>query len=65
MLENVNIVCSAMQKILTIKRHDVGRNCNIIFDVLTSKIPNADRSKHAFVCVCVWGGCFSKIGTSK
>ena len=33
-----------------------GRNCNTIFDVLTSKIPNADRSKHAFVCVCVGGG---------
>ena len=29
-----------------------GRNCNTIFDVLTSKMPNADRSKHAFVCVC-------------
>ena len=28
-----------------------GRNCNTIFDVLTSKMPNADRSKHAFVCV--------------
>ena len=28
-----------------------GRNCNKIFDVLTSKMPNADRSKHAFVCV--------------
>ena len=27
-----------------------GRNCNTIFDVLTSKMPNADRSKHAFVC---------------
>ena len=26
-----------------------GRNCNTIFDVLTSKTPNADRSKHAFV----------------
>ena len=35
-----------------------GRNCNTIFDVLTSKMPNADRSKHAFVCVCVWGGDF-------
>ena len=39
-----------------------GRNCNTIFDVLTSKMPNADQSKHAFVCV---GFCFSKIGTSK
>ena len=28
-----------------------GRNCNTIFDVLTSKMPNADRSKHVFVCV--------------
>ena len=28
-----------------------GRNCNIIFDVLTSKMPNVDGSKHAFVCV--------------
>ena len=28
-----------------------GRNCNTIFDVLTSKMPNADRSKHAFVYV--------------
>ena len=28
-------------------------NCNTIFDVLTSKTPNADRSKHAVVCV--WG----------
>ena len=28
-----------------------GRNCNTIFDVLTSKMPNADRSKHEFVCV--------------
>ena len=27
-----------------------GRNCNTIFDVLTSKMPNADRSKHTFVC---------------
>ena len=27
-----------------------GRNCNTIFDVLTSNMPNADRSKHAFVC---------------
>ena len=33
-----------------------GRNCNTIFDVLTSKMPNADRSKHAFVCVCGGGG---------
>ena len=28
-----------------------GHNCNTIFDVLTSKMPNADRSKYAFVCV--------------
>ena len=28
-----------------------GRNCNTIFDVPTSKMPNADRSKHAFVSV--------------
>ena len=28
-----------------------GRNCNTKFDVLTSKMPNADRPKHAFVCV--------------
>ena len=28
-----------------------GRNCNTIFDVLTSKMPNAVRLKHAFVCV--------------
>ena len=28
-----------------------GRNCNTIFDVLTSKMPNADRSKHAVVCL--------------
>ena len=27
-----------------------GRNCNTMFDVLTSKMPNADRSKHAIVC---------------
>ena len=41
-----------------------GRNRNTIFYVLTSKMPNADRSKHAFVCV--WGGFgFNKIGTSK
>ena len=26
------------------------RNCNTIFDVLTSKMPNADRPKHA-LCV--------------
>ena len=40
-----------------------GRNCNTIFDVLTSKMPKADRLKHVFVCV--WGGfCFNKIGTS-
>ena len=39
-----------------------GRNCNTIFDVLTSKMPNADRPKHAFVC---GGFCFNKIGTSK
>ena len=29
-----------------------GRNCNTIFEVLTSKMPNADRSRHACVCVC-------------
>ena len=28
-----------------------GRYCNTIFDVLTSKIANADRSNHAFVGV--------------
>ena len=28
-----------------------GRNCNTIFDVLTSKMPNADRPKYAFM----WG----------
>ena len=32
-----------------------GRNCNTIFDVLMSEMPNADRSKHAFVCVCGGG----------
>ena len=42
-----------------------GRNCNTIFDVLTSKMPNADRSKHAFVCVFGGGGCYKKFGTSK
>ena len=39
-----------------------GRNCNTKFDVLTSKMPNTDRSKHAVVC---GGLCFNKIGTSK
>ena len=33
-----------------------GRNCNTIFDVLTSRMPNADRPKHTCVCVCVGGG---------
>ena len=28
-----------------------GRNCNTIFEVLTSNMPNADRSKHAIVFV--------------
>ena len=36
---------------LTLNVTTSGRNCNTIFDVLTSKMPNADRSKHAFVCV--------------
>ena len=32
-----------------------GRNCNTIFDDLTSKMPNADRS-NTRLCVCVGGG---------
>ena len=30
-----------------------GRNCNTIFDVLTSKMPNADRSNY-YAFVCMW-----------
>ena len=38
--------------ILSLNVTTSGRNCNTIFDVLTSKMSNADRSKHASVCVC-------------
>ena len=40
-----------LKKTYTLNVTTSGRNCNTIFDVLTSKMPNADRSKHAFVCV--------------
>ena len=38
-------------KVYTYNVTTSGRNCNTIFDVLTSKMPNADRQKHVFV----WG----------
>ena len=40
-----------LQKYESLNVTTSGRNCNTIFDVLTSKMPNADRSKHAFVCM--------------
>ena len=39
-------------EVLTLNVMTSGRNCNTIFDVPTSKLPNADRSEHAFY---VWG----------
>ena len=44
-------LCKKMKK-LSLNVMTSGRNCNTIFDVLTSKMPNADRSKHAFGGVC-------------
>ena len=35
-------------QIYTLNVTTSGRNCNTIFDVLTSKIANADISNHAF-----------------
>ena len=39
-----------VQEFLTLDVTMSGSNCNTIFDVLTSKMPNADQSKQAFVC---------------
>ena len=49
--KTVPTIMSCKLSFATLNVTTSGRNCNTIFDVLTSKMPNADRSKHAFVCV--------------
>ena len=46
-----NFILLKLHKKHTLNVTTSGRNFNTIFDVLTSKMPNADRSKHAFVRV--------------